>query len=1375
MLETKIYLRLGNIESFLEDKTGVLQDHILAYLSDGRRLRDDNIRELASVQDQTIFVFNKRYLDLDVNQVLSDLQIEPALQPPVEDTIASTPPFRITQLATSYVHVAHAHNEHVKQTLLSLSFQNAALNIASSALDLHVLEITSVFDGIAEAVRRELDKQSALLDGLDGDLAIVERVSVHKEFLSDKVRRAIDDGDRGRTLGDYVSRDKMRMVANNCKRAHEELRALFREVQETMLRLSGGAEEIRTAVVDQSLLGEAEACVKRSQEAFDKATELSAVVEKPVSAPDKVLSEFRQLDNTLRSELQYITQVKNSYTEHCITTLRRVSILNNDLVELPTLMASLQAALKARTSFSHIQRLHNMLYAYGATVVEVVRRKEFSRFFIQRSQSILEVMAKLSANATIRSANERKRRQVYRGEVHGLLPFETTMDDPVPAIDFSPSGTDESAYSLERPDVDGLLQLLDDLEHFAEVSQDPAALKSVAEARAGLERLVGKMDSLETAFDRIAERSLLSASRLTSQRRRTAEEDLELELEIQKLRHAQTERDTVYQMERQALEEQAVQLRDSLDAERAARDELERELRSVRAQLESESTSRRILEERNTQLCSGADGHREALARALAEATEQTRAAEIVRQELAQVRAEFKHIKAIEKHNTDKVASLLEEQAHTLTRLEEARVRGEDLESQIQAARSDGEEVKRALVEADREKDRLLRAQASEHDRMMRDHIAEADGDRAVLEHQFSELKAALEDTERQLKDARAQTDMALADTVGLREELQRVEHQLREAQHMERVLRDDLRDGRASQSDFEMHLENSGRLMAQILDVALAFRDSHVKALVAAQAMASHPAANRASTNLNLTDSAISPGRLSIVSNNFEPPPIDPSDPAAALEALRAFDHDHFMEAINKAGSTIRKWQKQCKEYRERAKGKISFRNFTKGDLALFLPTRNSVSKPWAAFNVSFPHYFLQATGHLAEQLKTREWIVARITSITERVVDQKDPSTNPYGLGDGVKYYMLEVEDWTQPSYASKRREPVRKASLEVKESTSLPLPSPPIQDAAALPVGPPENEVEDSFSATKPPNSRLFPVRTRSNSSPNAGPSSLSRLLAQAPPPEMSLESTGLEKPSLPSPVNSPRPPPSPAISPRPPSSPAISPRPLPSPVTFPRPPPSPITSTHPQPSPTHTGAVPQIPGPPGVSSLRPGSRSSRVSISSRFSGGRMPFGTSSAAKAVATTAISEQAVALVSPSSDLVSGRNGASQASSVPSSEDSHAEGVSSLATYRRRTTSYASPRNNATALSATLNGSSPFFGSARPSVGAGASASSRLASLASSWGVSFSRRKRSEVEENVDSSNERPATPNPISPSHVLENAGLLAQSPGSFEGQLGS
>jgi autophagy-related protein 11 len=56
----------------------------------------------------------------------------------------------------------------------------------------------------------------------------------------------------------------------------------------------------------------------------------------------------------------------------------------------------------------------------------------------------------------VSSASERKRRQAYRGEVHGQLPFETRgMDDTVPTIDFSPSGSTDAPYSLEREDVDG--------------------------------------------------------------------------------------------------------------------------------------------------------------------------------------------------------------------------------------------------------------------------------------------------------------------------------------------------------------------------------------------------------------------------------------------------------------------------------------------------------------------------------------------------------------------------------------------------------------------------------------------------------------------------------------------------------------------------------------------------------------------------------------------------------------------------------------------------------------------------------------------------------------------------------------------------------
>jgi hypothetical protein len=56
----------------------------------------------------------------------------------------------------------------------------------------------------------------------------------------------------------------------------------------------------------------------------------------------------------------------------------------------------------------------------------------------------------------------------------------------------------------------------------------------------------------------------------------------------------------------------------------------------------------------------------------------------------------------------------------------------------------------------------------------------------------------------------------------------------------------------------------------------------------------------------------------------------------------------------------------------------------------------------------VSFPHYFLQATERLAEQLKTREWIVARITSITERIVN-RDVRLSSFILSTIVLLFIL------------------------------------------------------------------------------------------------------------------------------------------------------------------------------------------------------------------------------------------------------------------------------------------------------------------------------------------------------------------------------
>lgn len=95
--------RIGSLELFLHQETRVDPEAVLAYLSDGRRLVNSNSRELMGSQDrvsifnlslllftarsyllQSIFVFNKYYLDSDLDDVLRDLRVEAPLWPAIE-------------------------------------------------------------------------------------------------------------------------------------------------------------------------------------------------------------------------------------------------------------------------------------------------------------------------------------------------------------------------------------------------------------------------------------------------------------------------------------------------------------------------------------------------------------------------------------------------------------------------------------------------------------------------------------------------------------------------------------------------------------------------------------------------------------------------------------------------------------------------------------------------------------------------------------------------------------------------------------------------------------------------------------------------------------------------------------------------------------------------------------------------------------------------------------------------------------------------------------------------------------------------------------------------------------------------------------------
>lgn len=80
---------------------------------------------------------------------------------------------------------------------------------------------------------------------------------------------------------------------------------------------------------------------------------------------------------------------------------------------------------------------------------------KYTRDYGETFVCIQDFVTKVATQIVVCRASEKKRRQVYRGEVGGLLPFEIRgMDDPIPFIDFSPTGGLDSVYSFERSDID---------------------------------------------------------------------------------------------------------------------------------------------------------------------------------------------------------------------------------------------------------------------------------------------------------------------------------------------------------------------------------------------------------------------------------------------------------------------------------------------------------------------------------------------------------------------------------------------------------------------------------------------------------------------------------------------------------------------------------------------------------------------------------------------------------------------------------------------------------------------------------------------------------------------------------------------------------
>lgn len=392
-----------------------------------------------------------------------------------------------------------------------------------------------------------------------------------------------------------------------------------------------------------------------------------------------------------------------------------------------------------------------------------------------------------------------------------------------------------------------------------------------------------------------------------------------------------------------------------------------------------------------------------------------------------------------------------------------------DLQNELEAAVT-------ILEETRKEKEKALQTQAELAEKTLRDRMAEANGDQAVLEHQNASLNKELEqlrlvhsklNDEKQANDARHGRELN-----GLKAEMHLTKAELREMQRKLSEERDSLVQAQDKAGLARAEKERQETFSKEAIQIASAFHEcvSRLHTAIKSSATISGSVTGLESE----TRSSTMDPDMSLVETSQTSTPNDLDYLQTELQTLKAYDLTAFSDSVTRTMSLVKKWQKSCKQYRERSKNQIAFAQFAKGDLALFLPTRNAIARSWAAFNIASPHYFLKPTPNIEKMMAEREWIVARIVSVTEGLVDSarfpNNRENNPYDLAEGIKYHELQADVYV-PTPAKPRRSASSGHTLETSRSplslkhraVSTPIPLretspgafPPLLDATGRPI--------------------------------------------------------------------------------------------------------------------------------------------------------------------------------------------------------------------------------------------------------------------------------------------------------------------------------
>ncbi|TPX64163.1 hypothetical protein SpCBS45565_g06122 [Spizellomyces sp. 'palustris'] len=534
----------------------------------GVQLKPEMVSEIfanATNKDESVvYVFNRQLLDRKT-AMASLMPVSPDLEPPVplnvliDINLSDTT--TLHDRCNTYSQAFRSHVTYGQATLATLVYhvsvcersqneqkaQVEALNIVLTNLKGHS-RLAPFVRHLMHFIYTHKESWPSIQIAFK-DMQALHRLPIHP---------SIADGNK--YLSDYVPEDKLITWADNCRVAHGQLVRKVTALAEAVKSIKSATDSETSQPFDlnfrqlEAFLADAkdarqrvESKQQRLERDFSRVEDIlsemkassSSVVSDKITSLDHLhkihrneyLPKITEIDASVRQMASAFIESKVHLSQQLQTRLQSISHIQSQIASVTPTLTGLTNLLNAHIqAFTQLLHVHRMPAAWGATLVEIVRRREFVRVFLGKAKDMAEILARFRTH-------EEKRREAFKNEIGRYLPPDLVpgLDDRPPICEVSVSNTKDGLPDISREDIADFEKLVSSI-HSSMVETEPTGPSAsqthsnhtISKLIATMVKMASQVDATPADFERI-----LSKTGFSERLLRLEEENMRLRAQLQ--------------------------------------------------------------------------------------------------------------------------------------------------------------------------------------------------------------------------------------------------------------------------------------------------------------------------------------------------------------------------------------------------------------------------------------------------------------------------------------------------------------------------------------------------------------------------------------------------------------------------------------------------------------------------------------------------------------------------------------------------------------------------------------------------------------------------------------------------------------------------